>query len=117
MSRKTRALRVFLHQNKNPTIKEAWDAAWKRAQKVFHARSMQNLEEKLASTQAELEKLKSYYGNGIDCFANPCKEHSGEKTPPFDEFFEKYGGKCVICLVNQNQELRAKLAALKAGDV
>ena len=77
---------------------------------------MQNLEEKLAATQAELEKLKSYYGNGIDCFANPCKEHSGEKTPPFDEFFEKYGGQCVICLVNQNEELQAKLAALKSGD-
>lgn len=58
MSRKTRAFRVFLHQNQNPTVKQAWDAAWKRAQKIFHARSMQDMEEKLAAAQAEIEALR-----------------------------------------------------------
>lgn len=58
MSRKTRAFRVFLHQNQNPTIKQTWDTAWKRAQKIFHARSMQDMEEKLAAAQAECERLR-----------------------------------------------------------
>src|SRR5690625_6410916 len=41
-----------------PTIEQAWDAAWKHAQKTFHARSMQDMEEQLAAAQAECEKLR-----------------------------------------------------------
>lgn len=36
----------------------------------------------LAALQAEHDRLTRYCKNGIDCFANPCKEHSGENTPP-----------------------------------
>lgn len=108
MSRKNKTLRAFLHQTRNPTIEQAWDAAWKHAQKTFHARSMQDMEERLADTQAECERLARYYKNGIDCFANPCEEHSGERTPPFPEFFEKYGGQCLICVVDNNKALKAE---------
>lgn len=59
MSRKNKTLRAFLHQNQNPTIEQAWDAAWKHAQKTFHARSMQSMEEKLAAVQAEVEALRA----------------------------------------------------------
>lgn len=55
--------------------------------------------------RAEVERLTRYYKNGIDCFANPCEKHSGEKTPPFAEFFEEYGGKCLICVVDENKAL------------
>lgn len=63
--------------------------------------------------QAENERLTRYYKNGIDCFANPCKEHSGEKTPPFPEFFEKYGGQCLICVVDNNKTLQAENERLR----
>ena len=40
----------------------------------------------------------------------PCEKHSGENTPPFDEFMAKYGRKCTPCLVDEigclKQELR-----------
>lgn len=58
MSRKNKTLRAFLHQTRNPTIEQTWDAAWRHAQKAFHARSMQDMEEKLADAQAECEKLR-----------------------------------------------------------
>lgn len=47
MSRKNKTLRAFLHQTQNPTIEQAWDAAWKHAQKKFHAKSMQAMEKQL----------------------------------------------------------------------
>src|SRR5690554_1812669 len=49
----------------------------------------------LAALQAENDRLTRYYKNGIDCFANPCERHSGERTSPFSEFFERYGGQCL----------------------
>lgn len=60
----------------------------------------------------EYDRLTRYYKNGIDCFANPCEEHSGERTPPFAEFFEKYGGRCLICLVDNNKAMKAECEAL-----
>lgn len=68
----------------------------------------------LAALQAENDRLTSYYKNGIDCFANPCEEHSGERTPPFHEFFERYGGQCLICVVDNNKTLQAERDALLA---
>jgi len=68
--------------------------------------------------RAEVERLNRYYKNGIDCFANPCEGHSGERTPPFSEFFEKYGGQCLICVVDNNKALQAeneRLAEALAG--
>lgn len=56
MSRKT--LRAFLYQNENPTIEQAWDAAWKHAQKTFHARSMRDMEKQIADLQAERDLLR-----------------------------------------------------------
>lgn len=58
MSRKNKTLRAFLHQNQNPTIEQAWNAAWKHAQKKFHARSMQDMEKQVAALQAENERLR-----------------------------------------------------------
>src|SRR5690554_3952745 len=66
----------------------------------------------LAALQAENDRLTRYYKNGIDCFANPCERHSGERTPPFSEFFEKYGGQCLICVVDNNKALQAERDAL-----
>ena len=58
MSRKNKILRAFLYQNPNPTIEQAWDAAWKHAQKTFHARSMRDMEKQIADLQAECEQLR-----------------------------------------------------------
>lgn len=63
--------------------------------------------------RAEVDRLNRYYKNGIDCFANPCERHSGERTPPFAEFFEKYGGQCLICVVDNNKALQAENERLK----
>lgn len=63
--------------------------------------------------QAECDRLNSYYKNGIDCFANPCEMHSGERTPPFSEFFERYGGRCLICVVDNNKALQAENERLR----
>lgn len=63
--------------------------------------------------RAEVERLTRYYKNGIDCFASPCERHSGERTPPFAEFFEKYGGQCLICVVDNNKVLQAENERLK----
>lgn len=63
--------------------------------------------------QAECDRLNSYYKNGIDCFANPCEMHSGERTPPFSEFFERYGGRCLICVVDNNKALQAENEKLR----
>lgn len=68
----------------------------------------------LRRLHAEVERLSRYYKNGIDCFANPCERHSGERTPPFDEFFETYGGQCLICVVDNNKALQAEIEALRA---
>lgn len=59
MSRKNKTLRAFLHQTQNPTVEQAWEVAWKHAQKTFHARSMQDMGEKLAATQAEVGALRA----------------------------------------------------------
>jgi len=69
----------------------------------------------LATLQAECDRLTRYYKNGIDCFANPCERHSGERTPPFAEFFEMYGGQCLICVVDNNKALQAENERLAAA--
>src|SRR5690606_34209959 len=71
------------------------------------------LYEDYEALQAENDRLSRYYKNGIDCFANPCERHSGEGTPPFSEFFERYGGQCLICVVDNNKTLQAKIEELR----
>ena len=70
--------------------------------------------DEIEALRAEVERLSRYYKNGIDCFANPCERHSGERTPPFAEFFEKYGGQCLICVVDNNKALQAENERLRA---
>ena len=72
------------------------------------ARNTAMLRAEIEALRAEVERLSRYYKNGIDCFANPCERHSGERTPPFAEFFEKYGGQCLICVVDNNKALQAE---------
>lgn len=72
------------------------------------------LQAEIKALRAEVERLSRYYKNGIDCFANPCERHSGERTPPFAEFFEKYGGQCLICVVDNNKALQAENERLRA---
>ena len=69
---------------------------------------IERLQAEVEKLRAEVERLSRYYKNGIDCFANPCERHSGERTPPFAEFFEKYGGQCLICVVDNNKALQAE---------
>jgi hypothetical protein len=69
--------------------------------------------DEIEALRAEVDRLNRYYKNGIDCFANPCERHSGERTPPFAEFFEKYGGQCLICVVDNNKALQAERDALR----
>jgi cell division protein FtsB len=93
---------------------EAFKAGYQAAlaKEVAHATAaLQAENEKL---RAEVERLSSYYKNGIECFANPCEKHSGENTPPFDEFFAKYGGQCLICVVDNNKALQAENEKLRA---
>lgn len=77
------------------------------SRRQFYANT-QRLAAALEAARAEVERLSRYYKNGIDCFANPCERHSGERTPPFAEFFEKYGGQCLICVVDNNKALQAE---------
>ena len=70
--------------------------------------------DEIEALRAEVERLSRYYKNGIQCFASPCEMHGGERTPPADEFAEKYGGRCLICLVDENERLRAEVDALAA---
>ena len=72
--------------------------------------------DEIEALRAEVERLSRYYKNGIDCFANPCERHSGERTPPFAEFFEKYGGQCLICVVDNNKALQAENERLALRD-
>lgn len=67
------------------------------------------LETERNEARAEIEKFNSLFKNGIDCFASPCERHSGENTPPFDEFIKKYGHKCTPCLVEELADALAKL--------
>lgn len=59
MSRKNKILRAFLHQNQHPTVEQAWNVAWKHAQKTFHAQSMQDMEKQIADLQAECDALRA----------------------------------------------------------
>ena len=81
---------------------------------VVPAREMRQVEKQLAEARAEIEKFKNLFKNGIDCFASPCEKHSGENTPPFDEFIKKYGHKCTPCLVEELADALAKLRWLGA---
>jgi hypothetical protein len=50
--------------------------------------------------RSQLTASTKYVNNGIEVFMHPCGEHSGTKTPPFHEFMERYGNRCLICTVN-----------------
>jgi hypothetical protein len=62
----------------------------------------------------EVEELRTYLNKGIEVFASPCDAHSGANTPPFREFFERYGSRCVICLVDEAERTQATIAKWEA---
>lgn len=73
MSRRKKNLRAFLYQNENPTIEQAWDAAWEGAQKIYHSQSMQALEaelkvhlENLNEADAKIDKLRDVLTRILD---------------------------------------------------
>ena len=51
-------------------------------------------------------RLLRWFDNGIEVFASPCAVHSGDNTPPFHIWVEKYGHKCTICLVDELQAIQ-----------
>ena len=67
----------------------------------------------IEALRAEVDALRRYYKNGVEIFANPCEKHGGERTPPPTEFFEKYGGQCLICVVDNNKALQAENERLR----
>ena len=77
------------------------------------SREVRQVEKQLAEARAEIEKFNNLFTNGIECFMTPCEKHSGENTPPFDEFMEKYGRKCTPCLVEELSAAKAKLRELR----
>jgi len=106
MSRKNKTLRAFLHQNNNPTIEQAWDCAWKGAQKEFHARSMQEMEVKI-------EKLVDLLGQ---CATELTKSIEGKYQgilgyPSTDRDY-----KTDMAVVEQARTLLAQLQADKGGE-
>jgi hypothetical protein len=91
------------------------DSQWCFENPYDAADHINSLESRLSDyevLEAEYDRLTRYCKNGIDCFANPCERHSGEGTPPFSEFFERYGGQCLICVVDNNKTLQAKIEEL-----
>lgn len=72
------------------------------------------LEAELAEARAEIDKFNALLKNGIECFMTPCEKHSGENTPPFAEFMEKYGLKCTPCFAEELAAAKAELKKLKA---
>lgn len=56
MSRKNKNWRAFVHQNPDPTPKQAWDAAWANQQSIFHARSMRELGEQVDALREALDQ-------------------------------------------------------------
>ena len=76
---------------------------------VVDADFARQLEAELADAMSEIDKFNALFKNGIECFMTPCEKHSGENTPPFAEFMEKYGHKCTPCLVEELADAMAKL--------
>lgn len=68
MTHKNKNLRAFLYQNPRPTIEQTWDAAWSRAQKTFHARSMQEMRGQVDRLREALEDaLEAWnYGESVN---------------------------------------------------
>jgi|GEM_PF-3614158 len=66
MSRKNKYLRAFLHHNESPTIEDAWNAAWRHAQKTFHTRSMQDMEARIESLESALRDCSNELTEAIE---------------------------------------------------
>ena len=81
---------------------------------VMYKSRCEKLETELAEARAEIEKFNNLFKNGIDCFMSPCERHSGENTPPFDEFIKKYGHECTPCLVEELADARTEIERLRA---
>ena len=71
------------------------------------------LRKALADARAEIERFNNLFKNGIECFMSPCVAHSGENTPPFDQFMEKYGRKCTPCLVSEIERKDALIEQMR----
>lgn len=78
------------------------------------AKAMTTTSEQLAACRARQAEHDAYLRNGIDVFMTPCAAHSGDNTPPFDEFVERYGRKCLQCVVDEAEVLREFAAYILA---
>jgi regulator of replication initiation timing len=74
------------------------------------------LRQSLQRAEGERVGYKRFVDNGIRVFMNPCEKHSGENTPPLPEFLEKYGDKCIPCLVDELAGFRKPLTASDGGE-
>lgn len=43
----------------------------------------------------------------------PCDKHSGENTPQIDDFLDLIRGKCMLCLIEENKQLKEQIVVYK----
>lgn len=58
------------------------------------------------------EQFNIYRDAGLEIFASPCEQHSGDNAPTFEKYVERYGRKCTLCLVDDNENLQQQVNAL-----
>ena len=67
-------------------------------------------EDEVAAIRHVITDLEHYSKLKANCvrvaLGDPCEKHSGDNTPPFDEFFRMTHGYCLLCLIEENQNLK-----------
>jgi hypothetical protein len=65
--------------------------------------SLQNLI--LVIEELQKEKKEITERAAIIILSGPCQDHIDESLEDFDAFREKVSGKCLMCVINENEEL------------
>jgi hypothetical protein len=91
MSRKNKTLRAFLHQNSEPTIQQAWDAAWKAQGDKAYSLKIQGLESEKEHSDEMVDRLATriqdvrkavadyIYSEGCSCCQHDSHHSDGNK--------------------------------------